>query len=78
MASLLPLYPQYFRPSEGRSGPPTFTGSLLRHAVLSDPEEATRLLPIVKTVVLSSDKLTRLPQLEATNNTNPLIYRHWG
>jgi DNA replication protein DnaC len=22
--------------------------------------------------------LTRLPQLEATNNTNPLIYRHWG
>ena len=57
MSSLLPLSIDTSVPEE-RPGSPTFTGSLLRHAVLSDPEEATRPLPIVMTVVLSSEKLT--------------------
>ena len=68
MSSLLPLFIGTPPLPEERPGPPTFTCSLLRHAVLSDPEEATRLLPIVKTVVLSSEKLTSstLPQVSLT------------
>ena len=60
-SSVLPL-------PEERPGSPTFTGSLLRHAVLSDPEEATRLLPIPNTGVWSSDQLTSstLPQVSLT------------
>ena len=45
-----------------------FTGPLLRHAVLSDPEEATRPLPMATTVMVSSEKLTSstLPQVSLT------------
>jgi hypothetical protein len=60
-SSVLPL-------PEERSGSPTFTGSLLRHAVLSDPGEAARPLPFPRTAVWSSDKLTSstLPQVSLT------------
>ena len=60
-SSVLPL-------PEERSGSPTFTGSLLRHAVLSDPGEAACPLPFPRTVVWSSDQLTSstLPQVSLT------------
>jgi hypothetical protein len=60
-SSVLPL-------PEERPGSPTFTGPLLRHAVLSDPEEATRPLPMATTVMVSSEKLTSstLPQVSLT------------
>jgi hypothetical protein len=60
-SSVLPL-------PEERSGSPTFTGSLLRHAVLSDPGEAAGPLPFPRTAVGSSDRLTSstLPQVSLT------------
>src|SRR5512143_420703 len=44
------------------------------HCLVSTVYDVFRRLPIARTV----RPIARLPQLEATNNTKPLIYRPWG
>ena len=56
MASLLPLF--IGTPTPGRTARISHAHRSAVAPCRADPEEATRLLPIVKTVVLSSENLT--------------------